>query len=40
MKTTLGFFNHIANRTRDFTGHEWIFAEIDGSSPPWAARRQ
>lgn len=29
MKTNLDFSAYIADRTRDFTGREWVFAEID-----------
>lgn len=28
-QTTLDFSAYIADRTRDFTGREWLFAEID-----------
>lgn len=28
-QTTLDFTAYIANCTRDFTGREWVFAEID-----------
>jgi hypothetical protein len=28
-QTTLGFSTYIAERTRDFTVREWVFAEID-----------
>ena len=28
-RTTLDFSAYIAERTKDFTGREWVFAEID-----------
>jgi hypothetical protein len=29
VKAIFDFAAYIANRTRDFTGREWVFAEID-----------
>ena len=29
MTTNLDFSDFVAERTRDFTGREWVFAEID-----------